>query len=369
MYIPMLPVFSPISLWGPAGNEGAREEVYFFWRASHALAAALKPMRHRGCNSLLLPAYICAEVTRTAVSAGFQTRFYDVSEGLGLPTAQLQARVSEREVDAILLVHYFGFPQNVGELVGICRQFGVIVIEDCAHISFSPTGDSGEGRTGDVVLWSLWKTFPLSDGGALRINNKTVGPPSPVGRLGLIEPAGKALKELFRWVMWKIQVPPGRVGKFPSAAEVAETRSRSFSSAGRSPLTIKPMSWISHRALRSQNFAECPRARKRNFNWWLERLQGFPGVKPVFDSLPEGVVPFSFPVLVQNRDIVRERMRRRGVYLGAGFPEAPVVPPTLANDFANSRYFAENLLELPVHQNLCTQHLEKVAALLTVLLQ
>ena len=74
-------------------------------------------------------------------------------------------------IEAILVVHYFGFFSNVNDIVSLCKTFKVKVIEDCAHGFLSSHNNTDFGSFGDISIFSMRKTLPVSDGGALIINN------------------------------------------------------------------------------------------------------------------------------------------------------------------------------------------------------
>ncbi len=77
------------------------------------------------------------------------------------------SRKMENRTKAIVVNHEFGYPfENVSELM----KYGVPVIEDCAHSFFSTDKKKCIGNTGDFVIYSFPKMFPLQTGGLLLFN-------------------------------------------------------------------------------------------------------------------------------------------------------------------------------------------------------
>jgi DegT/DnrJ/EryC1/StrS aminotransferase family len=78
------------------------------------------------------------------------------------------SRQIEDNSKLIFVNHEFGYPyQNISEL----QQHNLPIIEDCAHSFFSTTADNSIGNTGDFVIYSFPKMFPIQMGGLLTVKN------------------------------------------------------------------------------------------------------------------------------------------------------------------------------------------------------
>jgi len=71
-----------------------------------------------------------------------------------------------KETRAIYLIHYAGFPGPVEELRAVCRERGLLLIEDCAHALLSSLGDRPLGTFGDAAIYCLYKMLPTPHGAA-----------------------------------------------------------------------------------------------------------------------------------------------------------------------------------------------------------
>lgn len=122
--------------------------------------------------------------------------------------------------------------------------------------------------------------------------------------------------------------------------------------------SVNRMSSTAERLYRRADVAQITARRRANFAFYLDRLSD----AALYKELPDGVVPFSFPVLIDRRDEVAGQLARRGLSLNMGFPEAPVVASAQAGDtdLSGARFLARQMLELPVHQDLHPVHLEYV---------
>lgn len=95
--------------------------------------------------------------------------FADVDPVTGCLTAQSVEAVLSERTRAVMVVHLFGGPAPVDEIVALARRRGITVIEDCAqaYLSVPPGGTSYAGRRGDIGCFSLQqsKHITAGDGG------------------------------------------------------------------------------------------------------------------------------------------------------------------------------------------------------------
>jgi DegT/DnrJ/EryC1/StrS aminotransferase family len=78
------------------------------------------------------------------------------------------SRQIEGNTKLIFVNHEFGYPyQNISEL----KKYNLPIIEDCAHSFFSTVADNSIGNTGDFVIYSFPKIFPIQTGGLLTLKD------------------------------------------------------------------------------------------------------------------------------------------------------------------------------------------------------
>jgi hypothetical protein len=98
--------------------------------------------------------------------------------------------------------------------------------------------------------------------------------------------------------------------------------------------------------------------RRSNFERLAGALSDVDGVQPLFDSLPDGMCPLLFPVLVSNRQRWVEQLGKRGV---AAIPWWSGYHRRLDwSGFPEARYLKDQLLALPLHQELDERHIEYI---------
>lgn len=104
--------------------------------------------------------------------------FIDVNPLTGniTPLSLKEALSKHPDIRCLFMVHLAGYPCDIDEIEQICKESGVVIIEDCAHAF----GASYKGRMiGDCENMCCWsfqavKNLPVGDGGAVTTKNKTL---------------------------------------------------------------------------------------------------------------------------------------------------------------------------------------------------
>jgi dTDP-4-amino-4,6-dideoxygalactose transaminase len=100
---------------------------------------------------------------------GARTVFADIEEGtFNLDPAALEAAITPR-TKGVVVVHLFGLPARMGEIMAVARRHGLFVIEDCAQAVGATYRGTPVGLIGDAVTFSFYPTKNLGacgEGGA-----------------------------------------------------------------------------------------------------------------------------------------------------------------------------------------------------------
>src|SRR5579862_743980 len=99
--------------------------------------------------------------------------FADVDyENFGLDPASIEKCITPR-TKAILVVHIFGNPARMDEIVAIAKRHGLFIIEDCAQSPMAVYKDKLVGTIGDIGIFSLnyHKHIHTGEGGVLITND------------------------------------------------------------------------------------------------------------------------------------------------------------------------------------------------------
>jgi dTDP-4-amino-4,6-dideoxygalactose transaminase len=86
---------------------------------------------------------------------------------------RLEAAISPR-AKAVLPVHLYGHPADMGPILEIARRHGLVVVEDCAQAHGATYGAKQVGTIGDISAFSFYPTKNLGaigDGGFIATND------------------------------------------------------------------------------------------------------------------------------------------------------------------------------------------------------
>lgn len=335
------------------------ETSALFFRGAGAILEAARTIGLTPEDEVLVPAYHCGIEVEAIRHTGARIGFVPLTPGLDLMPDALRARVSGR-TKAVLLIHFFGFPQPVKEVRTLCDELGLTLIEDCAHALFSAAGANLLGQTGDFSIFSFQKSLPVPHGGALvgrdvSGNRSTVAAPPFLTTargiaLSLLSSSGGQGGLWERLVRWAIIAPARAAGRLlkswrgpraivsPSAAEL-------------DPVTAcLGMSAAARRIAQHADPGQIISARRRRYQLLAAALKGSAGIEIPVPDLPDGTCPLFLPLLLRERDSLRAFLETRGVQTFV-FGEVP--HPLLNADTCaiSSRWSRENLC-LPTHQSL-----------------
>jgi dTDP-4-amino-4,6-dideoxygalactose transaminase len=111
-----------------------------------------------------------AVATAAAIAAiGAEPVLVDVDDARGtMDPAQLEATLAATRVAAVVVVHLYGQPADLGAIVPIVRAHGAVLVEDCAQAHGATLDGRRVGRFGDAAAFSFYPTKNLGsfgDGG------------------------------------------------------------------------------------------------------------------------------------------------------------------------------------------------------------
>ena len=280
---------------------------YFTQNARSAFLMALKLLSIQKRGKILLPAYIGINdkegsgVFDPIRALGVDYEFYALDANLAVVKEDFKRKVSQPDVAAVLVIHYFGFcAGNFDYVYKLCRAQKKFLIEDCAHALDSYHDKKKLGTFGDAAFYSLHKILPVETGGILAINNS------------------------------KIEIPNNLKDDINSESLAAYRRA----------------DWGGISATRRTNFK------------YLARKLG--KIKPFYKTLPEGIVPMNFPVIIdmKNRDEVYFKLRDWGVPAVSLYYR--LISEIDKSEYPASYRVSSHILNLPIHQSLTISDMDQV---------
>ena len=150
-----------------------------------ALVLAMRLTAGAG-GTVALPAYGCIDLTAAAVFAGVRVRLYDIDPTTLSPDLESVARTVSRGVDAIVVVHFYGYPADVPGVARLAAEAGVSVIEDAAQGSGGTLDGTRLGALAPLSILSFGRGKGITGGrgGALLLRDPELAVRAESLRLG-----------------------------------------------------------------------------------------------------------------------------------------------------------------------------------------
>ncbi len=326
-------------------------------------------LQHAGIgpgHQVLVPAYHCREMITPVLAAESQPVFYKIQKDFA-PDWDDIAQKTGPATKALLVVHYFGFPQKADEIQAFCRENRLIFIEDCAHAFFGSYRDRPLGSYGHYAIASTRKFFPIQEGGALIIARDRAAPKPDLtapdlkqnlrqlktgiekavsyGRLPALKPLLSMIESIQQWRKDKSEaLAPSAPDQPPDemAVYLERHRQRGMAKIARMIVDRTPME-------------KAAGLRRRNYRILLEGVSGLSGCRAALPELPQGCVPYLFPLVIDDLEQIFPAfedaaipMQRFGQFLWDGVDET-ICPVSM--------FYSQQTVQIACHQSLTEDEL------------
>jgi len=331
----------------PAWPQLPRDRTTLTYLGRHAAAVACRRLGIGPGDEVLMPSYNCGVEVEAVLSVGASVVLYRVDHRLEVDVEDVRLRITPW-TRAVYATHGFAGVAPLRELRGLCREFGLFLIEDCALALFASDTDGLAGRDADAAVFSFKKTLPVPDGGALVLRR-----PWPQSPREFVRPSPSRVLRRTLGLLRR----PGRCGPacrtaprrpdMPDSYYWDKTNARwSISRMTLGILAQIDPPWVVAR-------------RRANYERLCAGLEGAPGVKPLVARLPDGACPVALPVVSRERDRLVDELRRRGVAAVAWWAGFHRGLPW--DDFPEACRLKNSVVALPVHQDLDVDAVDRVA--------
>jgi len=148
-----------------------------------ALQIALRAAGVGAGTKVLANAYTLAPVPGAIFAAGGHPVLVEIDENWHTDINDLRAKAETSGAEYFLLSHMRGHIADMDAIVAICKEFGIILIEDCAHTMGAKWKGTRSGNFGDVACFSTqtYKHLNSGEGGFLTTNNAELAARAVVG--------------------------------------------------------------------------------------------------------------------------------------------------------------------------------------------
>ncbi|WP_296483368.1 DegT/DnrJ/EryC1/StrS family aminotransferase [Rhodoferax sp.] len=369
--VPMLAPFSRHTLgYGQANSKNPADDGHSVCHFSRARYALLEAYRQSGVGlegGLMAPAYHCRTMLDPAICLGAKVILYRLNPDLSVDLSALVTALEkcQHPVKALLATHYFGFGQNLAQVKSLCDRYAIALIEDCSHVLFAGSdrivpaaAGTALGKSGRFCVASPYKFFSCEDGGTLWATTAQ-------GLLCHKQRRPKLFNEVKSWLRaaqhacaapllpdpstlsdqinaWtSLPLPTGQDGPVHD-----EHASQHYVEADASLQSLAGSRWI----MRHTNITRLVDRRRLHYQQWVNAMAGLPHCRTLFPELPHDVVPYAFPLYLEQPETHFYALKMLGVPVWR-WDDLAVSTCPVATDFRL------RLLHLPCHQELTAEQM------------
>lgn len=340
-----------------------------FVRGRYALHAAYRAAGVGPDGALLAPAYHCRTMIDPALALSAPVLLYPVDHALAPAIEDIRALVahSTPAVKALLVPHYFGWEQQpalMAQFDLLCRENGIVLIEDCSHAWQVAAKRVDAGAVERVLVASPYKFFASEEGGMLWSNPECAGMPqgAPAG----LRDELKTLRSMWAGRRTGDRAPPRIAGR-PAAVQIARGADLTETSDAPSGMYQRgaegrDAAAVARWVMRRTDVSGVVQRRRANYRRWLEAVAALSGGRALYPDMPADCAPYMFPLYLERPDPDFFMLKKMGLPIFR-WDEMAVSDCTVAADYRL------RLLHLPCHQTLNEQQMQWMISVLSEVLQ
>lgn len=294
-------------------------------------------------DEVLTTAFACLSTNSAIAQRKAIPVWVDVSpQSVEMDVADLASKISEK-TKAVILYHVAGYPGPAREIAALCKERGIVLIEDCDNALFAARDSLQVGSYGDFAIYSFYpnRQINTTEGGVLISRSPEMAIKARKLRRFGINPA-------------TFRTAEGEISALSDIPEIGwgVTLSNFCAAMGCAQLDS-----VQSRHDKTQSNVQKLRSLIEHIN----------GVRPVPVTKSSEPAYWVFLLFSENRDKVLSALKQRGVmasclhmrndiYTGFGASHS--------NQLPNTEYLQEQILAIPCGWWLHDENLEYIATVL-----
>lgn len=322
-----------------------------------ALYSGLQQIQLRAGSTVLVPSYFQGTEIDTLLAGGYKLRFYEIDDNFEVDLTDVEQKL-DSGVSALYIIHYFGLPQRLGLISSFCQKRGIKLIEDCALSFLSREGETWLGSRGDIALFSIYKSVPLPHGGYVVVKNpvepaRLESPPFYSTTLQTADLVAQHIRGASSQGLinrlWNLTqgVRKGIADKTVVSGTITlDKKTLAYSASKIVPHLMR---------LNDPHFVI--ERRRANFALLHSKLQHLSALN--LERLSPGACPLFYPIVVSDKPRMRAELLHRGI--GSVNLWSQPHPASPCEGTAQVARWRHSILELPIHQQLDGNDVERVA--------
>lgn len=141
-----------------------------------ALHLALESIGIEAGDEIIVPTFTYIASVNTIIQAGGVPIFVDsLEESWQVNPEDVKKKITKK-TKAVMVVHLYGLPCDMDAITTICKEYGLLLVEDCAEAFGTRYKGQHVGTFGDVATFSFFgnKTITTGEGGMVIFREKNM---------------------------------------------------------------------------------------------------------------------------------------------------------------------------------------------------
>ena len=255
-------------------------------------------------------------------------RYFKINKNLEIDIKDLKSKIN-KNTKAVFFINYFGFSSKKATISFLkeIKEEKIILIEDSVQSFFSDIE-----LIGDYSFNSFRKILPI-DGSVIISNNKikTTQKSKSFTTYFFLKSIGQDLRMLSN----KFQI-----------LDLSNLFLNLFSLANKEyyKYTDINFNWWNKYILSKYGIEALKEKRLNNYKILLENFESI----ALFEKIENNIIPLGFPILVTNRDLFRRKLISKNMFCPIHWKLSDEIDK---KEFKESWYMSENILTLPINEN------------------
>ena len=326
-----------------------KRNFYAITSCTEGLFLSSKLFNFQPGDEIIVPTVSFIAVGSAVVDSGSKLVLCDVDKHSLNATAETISNKITNNTKAIILNHYGGHPCDMNDILKLAKKHGIYIIEDSACAVQSFYKGKACGTMGDMGLWSFdaMKSIVTGDGGMVYLrSNILMEKAKEQCYLGLPERSTSGIDKANEGddIWWEVQINrPGR---------------RAIMNNITAAMGVVQMD-------RLQEFTDRKKEIYEAYDNAFSSIDWIDGPPKLAEDCTNSY--YFYWIQVKERNKLAHYLKEHGVYTTFRYWPLSRVDYFSGNnplDFPNTEYAAENTLNLPIHQNLSEDDLNKVISLI-----
>jgi len=292
-------------------------------------------------DEVLLQAFTCNAAVNPIIWSGLNPVFVDIEkETINIDTKDLEEKISKKS-KVVLVQHTFGYPANLNRIQEICRQYNLILIEDCAHSLGVKYQGKLIGTFGKAAFFSFGRDKIISSvyGGMVITNDKFLAQKiSEFQKQSQYPSYFWIFQQLLHPLLTKVFVIPlyrfngiGRwvllvLQKLHILSKSVTKTEKKGKNPGIFPKKL-PNALALLALLQFSKLEKFNKQRNKIADFYDKKLKNISGI--ILPSKKDGRIYLKYSILIPNidTDSLLKEARKKYIFLNDGWRKSPVVPP------------------------------------------